>query len=200
MPQSLVLLAALTAALAGSASAGDPRRGTDEEIRVIGRVELTAPAADEAARTRLDEQLREQIVRRGEALLTQRRPFWLPESLARRALGHWVGRVDPLSTVEVVDSIRHQHDHGGYRSFRTELVVRPDPDRTERLVRGYARVLDRTAVRFGAVVGGSVVWWGLCAFLWFWFDRVSRGYMTGRLCLVFVGMGLTAPGIALLFV
>ena len=159
MLQNLALIAVLAAPQASSVVAqvelaGVTRATGEEEARISGRVELSAPAADQAALEKLGDECRWQLERRAEELLELRRPFWLPEALGRRALDRWLGRVDPLDVVEIVDRSRTERDHGDYVSYQTALVVRTDPQRAERAVARYSRELDRTANRFGAVVGG----------------------------------------------
>jgi len=48
--------------------------------------------------------------------------------------------------------------------------------------------------------GGTVILWAALALLCGWLDRLTRGYMSGRLRLLFSGVGLGLPAIAFVFV
>ncbi len=175
------------------------RVATSAETVVHGRVELRPVEADAAAEEQVLQEFRWDLERAAREHSDLHGPAWLPSPLVERRIDGWLRGLSVERTVEVVDRFRQRHDHGDYESFQTHLLVRPDPERRAAALANLDRSLSTTVRRLGWWAGGSLGLWGLLAFAWMWFDRLTRGYMTGRLGSLCVGMGVAVPGIAWLF-
>ena len=155
--------------------------------------------ADAAAEERVLEEFRWDLERAARERSENHGPAWLPAALAEREIDGWLRGLSVDRTVEIVDRYREQHDHGDYTSFQTHLLVRPDADRRASALGRLDRALAHSAHRLGWFAGGSLGLWGLLAFAWMWIDRLTRGYMTGRLAALCVGMGVAAPSMGWFF-
>ena len=166
---------------------------------VAGSIELTRSQAwDSAQRSALDEQralLTDLGARRAESLDSG----WLPSFLRQRVVEQWVAaralRVEP----KVVDREIVVRDHEFGRSFQAYLLVdeASSVEAIEADERGLRGMLARSERRFLAKCGGAVGLWGLVALMISWFDRLTRGYMTGRL---YSAGALLATGVPILLV
>ncbi|MBI5853131.1 MAG: hypothetical protein HZB39_19140 [Planctomycetes bacterium] len=168
--------------------------------RIAGSVELTEAAADAAALESAADQLHDEIERRTDAALPRVTPRWLPVPVARVLVADWIARQDPRDALEIVDRDRTVRDHGSFASYQTELVVRHDQKALDRLLAGLRSELRRRGVTLAYVAGGTAGLWSFLVLAYWWLDRVSRGYMSWRLRFLFAGMGVAAPGLAMLFV
>ncbi|MBL9076472.1 MAG: hypothetical protein JNL08_03145 [Planctomycetes bacterium] len=162
-------------------------------VAVRGDTELTPAEAFASARRRAEEHLREQWHQRAEVELAARRPFWLPEALAERELQRWLGDLPVADALRLVDREDRQRTHEFGNSYQTTLWVAEEPgsvQRGERQLRQQLRQLERvTAAKFGGVVGS----WLLVLVVVAWFDRLTRGYMTGTLRLLGLLTGAAVP-------
>lgn len=173
----------------------DPRRPT--AVAFTGTVELTPAEAFESAREQADTGMRMQLERAAQTLASQ--PFWLPDFVANAVRERWLDRQACLYEVEVVDRSDVIRDHGFGKSFQTHLLVaNVEPSKSEQ--RRLSRSMRDAGYLFLAKCGGTVALWFLLALAFWWVDRLSRGYMSGRLRLLAVGAGLVIPGVAFLFV
>ncbi|MBK8977962.1 MAG: hypothetical protein IPM29_18805 [Planctomycetes bacterium] len=180
------------------AAGRDPAR--PDAVVVAGRVELEPGNADAAALRSAKEQLRWDLESDVDRLIAERAPVWLPGFVQRREAARWLADLDARSLVQVLDQRRLEHDHGSFRSFQTHLLVRYERDRVDAELGRLARRIDTVARRFVHRGLGAIGLTGLLGFLWLWFDRLTRGYMTWRLGLLFGGMAVLGTGIALVSV
>ena len=160
---------------------------------VCGAAELTPVAAYDSARQRATQQVRDRWQQRAEATFVAERPFWLPEFVARERVRTIVRDLplEPLCLVVDREDRERQHEFGS--SWQTTLWVAEDPQlaqRLERDLRSCQRALERSTLRrFGVTVVG----WALLALGVGWFDRLTRGYATGRLRLLGFLLGSALP-------
>lgn len=181
LPQEPVATAAATAAVA-----------------VRGDAELDPAAALASAQTKVEDHVRSLWRGRAERAVANQRPFWLPELLTDAAVRRWLAELPLQQLVQVVDREDRQREHDFGSSYQTTLWVAEDPrqqQRGEQRLRHELRRLERTtAVKAGGVAAG----WTVMIVLLAWLDRLSRGYMTGRLRCVGLLAGLAMPAIAFL--
>lgn len=186
----------LTACLALASPQG-PDLASAEAVAVRGEAELTPAAAFASARQRAEDHIREQWQHRAERALAARRPFWLPEPLAFRAVQTWLSDLPVEQCLRLVDREDRERTHEFGNSFQTTLWVAEEPRSVqlgERELRRRLLVLERTtACKYGGIVGA----WAVLVLAIAWLDRLSRGYMTGTLRLLGVATGVAVP--ALLF-
>jgi hypothetical protein len=189
-------------AIAGAAPlAQDPRASAPvatSAVAVRGDTELTAAAAFVSARARVDEHVRGLWQDRAATAVATRRPFWLPQPLADQAVRRWLGNLSTEQMVRTVDREDRQREHEFGTSYQTTLWVAEDPravQRSEQSLRSTLQRLERTTV---VKYGGIAVGWTALVVVLGWLDRLSRGYMTGRLRLVGVLGGLAVPTVLFL--
>lgn len=164
-------------------------------VAVRGELELSSAEALASARRKVDEYVRTDLAQRAQRSVEQSRPFWLPEVLTSEAVRRWLRDVRVEEVVRLVDREDREREHEFGNSYQTTLWVAQEPQQltaADRQLRKHLRSLERsTAIKFG----GSVAVWFMLAVLVGWLDRMSRGYMTGRLRLVGVLAGLAVPTI-----
>ena len=165
-------------------------------VAVRGEAELSPASAFASAQRKVDEHVRSLWQERAERAVVDQRPFWLPELLADAAVRRWLADLPLQQAVQLVDREDRERAHEFGSSYQTTLWVAEDARATQRLenrLRGVLKQLERsTAVRLGGIVAS---WTGLLIVLG-WIDRLSRGYMTGRLRLVGLLGGAAAPVLA----
>jgi hypothetical protein len=168
---------------------------------VRGTVELSPAEADAAAESLLAERARGLLAERGSAVVDAAAPAWLPSFTRRQILHRWLTGIDNGQMLRVVEHGRVQHDHGGLgSSFRTELVVEPEPEHIGRSLSRLRRQVPAAAEVFAVKCGGILAFWVVLAAAIAWLDRLSRGYMTWRLRLLGLVAGSTLPAAVLLLV
>lgn len=190
----MLLTSALTLTLA-FAQTGEPA-----PVTVVGPVELTPSAAVAAARVSAADEFAWELERRGRGVVDRVRPIWLPDFVAESSFRRWLRTIQPESGLAILGQETRTHDHGNYVSYQAALTVAPDEAWTTSALGELRGTIERSAQHFVIASGGAVGLWGLLAFLYVWLDRVSRGYMSWRLRILFGGMGLALPGIALALV
>jgi hypothetical protein len=173
----------------------DPRH--PGAVVVVGMPELSPREAMASAEAEARAIRRQRLESRGAELIEDRARFWLPPFVRSRALAGWVDEQGAALPLELLDREETVRDHGFGKSFQTHLVV-GSAEPNEAALRRLARRLDREGQRFLATCGGTLGLWAVLAFAWAWFDRLSRGYMTGRLAAIAVAMGVVVPGVAFL--
>ena len=169
-----------------------------EAVAIRGEAELTPAAAFESAHDRVEDCLRERWRERAQRLVVDQRPFWLPVQLAERAVGRWLLQTPIGEGIRVVDREDRTREHEFGSSYQTTLWVTEDPQQVARGSRQLRRELELVTRRTLLTAGGTVVFWATLAFVLGWVDRLSRGYMTGRLRLLGLLLGTAAPTIAFL--
>lgn len=187
--------APLTAAIGGAGGTGPT--GV-EAVPVRSDAELSPAAAFESARGLAAEQLRSRWRARAERLSADRRPFWLPEVLVARAVERWIGRQDVEEALRIVDRQDRVREHEFGRSYQTTLWFTEERRAVERGERQLRRELERVRGQTLAIAGGTIGFWAFLALLLGWVDRLSRGYMTGRLLCVGALLGTAMPAVAFL--
>ncbi len=167
-------------------------------LEVRGQAELDQAAAFSSARLAAEEHFQTAWADRADRLARAQQPFWLPDFLVaetvRRSLRDW----DAAAAFRIVDRADKVREHEFGRSFQTTLWVAEDArarQAQENRLRHRLRSAERDLVtKLGATAG----LWGLLAFLGFWIDRLSRGYMTGRLLLLGTALGCAVPTVLFL--
>lgn len=169
-----------------------------EAVVVRGDAELSPAEALVSAKRKAEEHVRDLWQDRAEQAFSGRRPFWLPELLAREAMRRWLAELPIEQMATYVDREDRQREHEFGSSYQTTLWVAEEPRlvaNSERLLRRATQQLERvTAVKFGGIVAG----WAVLAVVIGWLDRLSRGYMTGRLRLLGLLGGVAFPALAFL--
>lgn len=193
---SLLLSASLACPLPGPASQ-EPSLATSA-VAVRGETELSPAAAYASARSRMVDHVRTLWQERAATAVEQRRPFWLPQPLADEAMRRWLANLPLEQLARTVDREDREREHEFGTSFQTTLWVAEDPrgvQRGEQSLRSALQRLERTTVfQYGGIAVG---WTGLVVLLG-WLDRLTRGYMTGRLRCVGLLAGLAVPALVFL--
>jgi hypothetical protein len=169
-------------------------------VAVRGEAELSPAQALASAEARVDEHVRSLWQQRAERAVVGRRPFWLPEVLIEEPMRRWLSDLPVERLVRTVDRKDQERVHEFGNSYQTTLWVAEEPgavEHGEKRLRAQLRHLERaTAVKYGSVAAG----WVALALLLGWIDRLSRGYMTGRLRLIGLLAGAAMPAIAFVVV
>ena len=117
----------------------------------------------------------------------------MPQILTDGAVRRWLADLPIQQLVAHVDRQDRERVHEFGNSYQTTLWVSENPsavEHSERRLRTKLRNLENEAV---AKAGGIAVGWAFLALVISWVDRLSRGYMTGRLRLIGVAAGLVLP-------
>ncbi len=164
-------------------------------VAVRGEPELSSAEALASARRKVEEQVRSELAERAQRTVEMDRPFWVPEILTREAVRRWLRDVPLGQVVRLVDREDREREHEFGSSYQTTLWIAEEPQQlsaAERQLRRNLRMLERsTAIKYG----GTAVVWCLLAVLVGWLDRMSRGYMTGRLRFSGLLAGVAVPAI-----
>lgn len=178
----LIFLNAGSPALAPAAAAPQERPAAAAAVAVRGDAELSAAEALASARRRAEEHVRAVWRERAEREAALRRPGWLPVALTERAVDRWVAELPVERLFDEVDRDQRERAHEFGRSYQTTLWV-TEPAARAGAVRRELRSVLRGSERAAALKAGAVVaGWLALGLLLSWVDRLSRGYMTGRLC------------------
>ncbi len=167
-------------------------------VAVRGDAELSPAAAFASARRKAEEHVRELWHDRAAQAVSSQRPFWLPELITREAERRWLSDLPMDQLVQFVDREDRERTHEFGNSYQTTLWVAEEPARVlqgERQLRRELQKLERTtAIKYGGIAAS----WVVLAVMLSWIDRLSRGYMTGRLRLVGLLAVTAVPAIAFL--
>lgn len=167
-------------------------------VAVRGEAELSPAEALASAHAKAEAMVKVRLTERAERTAAAARPFWVPGAFADRAVARWLADLSLAEVVKVVDREDRTREHEFGPSFQTTLWVAEEPRQiaaAERQLKRRLQALERTtAARFG----GTVAVWLLLGILVAWLDRLSRGYMTGRLRAIGLFGGVAIP--ALFFV
>ncbi|MEO6596449.1 MAG: hypothetical protein ABIP94_16990 [Planctomycetota bacterium] len=167
-------------------------------VAVRGEIELSEAQAFASAQRRAEDHVRELWQERASRALALQRPFWLPEVLAKEPLRRWLGDLPVAEIVRCVDREDKERIHEFGNSYQTTLWIAEEPRQVlqgERQLRRELQRLQRTTV---LKYGGIAVGWVVLAVLLGWVDRLSRGYMTGRLRLLGLCAGIAVPAVTFL--
>lgn len=101
--------------------------------------------------------------------------------------------------LRVLDRDLLVRDHGFGRSYQAFLLLEKVNPNSARLSDTLSNRLQSEQERFVLNCGGVVGWWGLLALIVLWIDRLTRGYMTGRLYVLGTSLGLVVPILLVIF-
>lgn len=171
----------------------EPQYSMAAAVAVRGDTELSPAKALASAEERVDEHVRTVWKQRAERAAERHRPFWMPEMLTENAVDRWLADLPVERLVARVDREDKERVHEFGNSYQTTLWIAEKPalvQRGEQRLRAELHRLERTtAVKAGGVAAG----WVVLALLLAWIDRLSRGYMTGRLRAIGVLGGVLVP-------
>ena len=187
----------LTACLAAAAPQG-PALAMAEAVAVRGDTELTPADAFASARRKAEDHVREMWQERAARAVAAQRPFWLPEVLAQQSIRRWVGDLPLNELIRLVDREDQERTHEFGNSYQTTLWVAEEPrvvQKSEHQLRRQLRDMERqVAFKYGGIAAA----WVFLAVVLGWMDRLSRGYMTGRLRAVGLLAAAAVPALAFL--
>ncbi len=169
-----------------------------QAVVVSGDPELSRDEALAVARTRARDEIVESVRARGLDRLHKQREFWVPGFLQAKVLDKWVASLDVEDHVRVLDKRFEIRDHGFGQSYQAHLLLEEDRRESKSALRSLDRRFRRGVKVFLTKCGGTVLLWGFFALLYVWVDRLSRGYMTWRLRVLFSGLGISLPTVAFL--
>jgi hypothetical protein len=167
-----------------------------DAFAVTGTPELDSAAAYRAAWTQAEAKVRDAQRERAHQLAAEWRPFWLPPVFVEQAVVRWGQAPQRTAGLSVVDRTDQRREHEFGSSYQTTLWVREDRAALARGERELRQQLAHVRLRTLATSGGTVVFWALLTFAVGWLDRLSRGYMTGRLRLLGLVLGSAVPAVA----
>lgn len=110
-----------------------------EAVVVRGDAELSPAEALVSAKRKAEEHVRDLWQDRAEQAFSGRRPFWLPDLLAREAMRRWLAELPIEQMATYVDREDRQREHEFGSSYQTTLWVAEEP----RLVANSERLLRR---------------------------------------------------------
>ncbi|MFK7742877.1 MAG: hypothetical protein AB8H80_21375 [Planctomycetota bacterium] len=146
-----------------------------------------------SAQNKVEDHLRDVWQERAARAAERSQPFWMPSVLVERSVRRWLADLPVARLVDRVDREDKRRAHEFGDSYQTTLWIAEKPgmvERGERMLRRELNDLERrTAYKAGTVAAG----WVVLALLLGWVDRLSRGYMTGRLRWIGVCGGLLLP-------
>jgi len=187
------MLALLLSTLIALPSPQEPSASDVEAVAVRGDAELSPSDALASAQMRVDEHVRAVWRERAQRTVSLQMPFWMPQVMTDSAVRRWLADLPLQRLVSRVDRQDRERVHEFGNSYQTTLWVAEDPgivERAKRRLRMKLRNLERSTI---FKVGGMTVTWVFLALLLSWMDRLSRGYMTGRLRAIGVLGGLLMP-------
>jgi hypothetical protein len=165
-------------------------------VAVTGTPELDAAAAYRAALTAAEARQQASLRERAEQVAAEWRPFWMPPVFVEQAIARFLAAPQREASVRIVDRTDRRREHEFGSSFQTTLWVREDAVAAGKVDREVRQALTQLRWRTLAMAGGTVVFWAVLALVLSWVDRLSRGYMTGRLGVVGVLLGSAVPAVA----
>lgn len=187
---------------ASFASHGQPTPAGDPPVDAVvvrGDAELTPAAALASARRKAEESFRQAWTERAERLAATGRPFWLPAVFTRQVTDRWLASLPAERALKIVDREDKRREHEFGASWQTTLWVVEDPraiEAGERLLRHELRRCETLTLGKSGI---TVAFWAVLGFSLSWLDRLSRGYMTGRLRLLGLLLGSAVPALLFLF-
>lgn len=187
------MLALLLSTLIACPVQQEPEFSDVEAVAVRGDTELSPADALASAQMRVDEHVRAVWKDRAVRTASRQLPFWMPEMMSENTVRRWLADLPVQRLVSRVDREDRERVHEFGNSYQTTLWIAEDPkmvQRGESRLRAQLSYLERsTAVKAGGIAAG----WVFLALLLGWLDRLSRGYMTGRLRAIGVLGGLLMP-------
>lgn len=169
-----------------------------DAVAVRGTAELTSAAAYGAAHVAAVDHQKAQWRERADRVVSDHRPFWMPRSLVDRAVDRWIAVQAGEHSLRVVDREDREREHEFGKSYQTTLWICEDRAQVTRGEKALRRELEQVRRRTVVLAGGTVGLWAVLAFAVSWIDRLSRGYMTGRLRALGLLIGVAVPSLAFL--
>ena len=169
----------------------DHERPTATVVR--GTAELNPAQAYETAHREALSRLRERCEVRAEEIIQEVTPAWLPAFITEKEVRRWLARMDLDEGLKILDRADRERQHDFGLSYQTSLLVREKPSFLSRAERRLGQQLRRAEKTFLMRSGATLGLWMVLALGVFWLDRLSRGYMTGRLSLLALAIGAGAP-------
>jgi hypothetical protein len=142
---------------------------------------------------RVDEHIRSLWEERAKRAASRQSPFWMPQILTDSAVRRWLADLPVQSLVKQVNRDEKERVHEFGNSFQTTLWIVEDQEMLQGGERRLRTELDHLKRSTAVKAGGVAVGWVFLALLLGWLDRLSRGYMTGRLRAVGALGGLLMP-------
>jgi hypothetical protein len=167
-----------------------------DAFAVTGTPELDSAAAFRAAMNQAEAKVRDAQRERAQLVAAEWRPFWMPPVFVDQVVARWGQAPQRTTGLCIVDRTDQRREHEFGSSYQTTLWVREDPDALARGERELRQQLAQLRLRTLATSGGTVVFWALLTFAVGWLDRLSRGYLTGRLRLLGLVLGSAVPAVA----
>lgn len=167
-------------------------------VAVRGDTELSPAAAYASARHHVADHVRTVWRERAEAAVARQRPFWLPELLADAAVQRWLAGLPTEQLVRTVDREDREREHEFGTSIQTTLWVAEEPQAVARNERALQSLLVRLERRTAGKFGLTALAWVALFVMVGWVDRLSRGYMTGRLTLAGLLAAVATPAVLFL--
>jgi hypothetical protein len=196
--QEVPMLSVLLSTCLASLAPQEPAATLASAVAVHGDAELTPAAALASARRKAEDHVREVWQDRASRAVDRQRPFWLPELFATEAMRRWLSNLPVHQLVQFVDREDRERMHDFGNSYQTTLWVAEPPSSVQQGERQLRRELQRlertTAIKYGGIAAS----WVVLAVVLGWVDRLSRGYMTGRLRLVGLLAATAVPAVAFL--
>ena len=160
---------------------------------VSGTPELTRKAAWASATKRAVQDHDERLAELAGDTANATTSSWLPEFVVAKVVREWTREQTRRTRPKVLDRDLLVREHGFGRSYQAFLLLDElDPSVASRS-RGLSRRLAKAERMFLAKCGGTVGLWALLALVLAWIDRLTRGYMTGRLYLIGAALGVCGP-------
>ena len=193
------LALSLTAPQTEAVWAAEHSRGPGRTMVVEGELELTRSDAEASALERARDAHRTQLRERADRIASSAIPFWMPQMFAQPTIDRWIGDLERSAPLQVLDSDTEELSYSYGKAFRSSVTVaRVHRDGLSKQEARLERRLGEVGKLLLAKCGVTAIVWGLLAFVCSWFDRLTRGYMTGRLRLIALAMGIAVPGILML--
>lgn len=187
------MLALLLSTLIACPAQQEPQISMASAVAVSGDTELSPADALASAELRVDEHIRSLWQERAKRAASRQSPFWMPQTLTDNTVRRWLGDLSVPRLIKQVNRDDKERVHEFGNSYQTTLWIAEDREMVERgesRLRAALHRLERTtAVKAGGIAAG----WVFLALLLGWLDRLSRGYMTGRLRAIGVLGGLLVP-------
>lgn len=184
--------------LAQGPSVGLASTGGLRGVEVRGSTELSRGEAMEAARRQAVDRIRDRFAERGARIAGSIRPLWMPGFAVRQVVDDWLARLDASEAMEVLDHEEKRRFHDFGDSYQTTLWIGVDRRYEERADARLRRAMRNAEKTFLYKTAGTAGFWAVLALVLGWFDRLSRGYMTGRLWAVGIGLGAVVPVVGFL--
>lgn len=152
-----------------------------DAVAVRGAAGLSAAEALASAREQVAAHLRSSWRERAGRIAAESAPPWMPQPCVETVVARWLADLPADRLVRIVDRDDRVRDHGFGTSHQTTLWIAEEPAHLRAGSASLRRALG-SASRQALARGGAVaVGWAAVGVGAAWFDRLTRGYMTGRL-------------------